>query len=450
MVMDCERAGVQLTRAGIQLKGRALTSVLLAFASLLTACGGATSNSTSSSSNPSGPVTLQIALQPAPPATEAVWNGWVSSFEKAHPSVQVHITYIPAAQYASTILTELQGGGGPDILGTDGGSGEVYSTLPLANSGRLANLSDESWSKDIPSATRSLFGTKGKTFAFPLPPSAAGLIFNQTLLTKWGAQVPTTFSQLLALCTTAKEHGAVAIEVAGANAENTGLLAEIIASSYVYSTQPNWNTLRSQGKVMFAGSSQWTNALGTIGKMNQAGCFEAGAAGMNTPQAEAAVAQGQALAYTAPGLVAGVLKRQNPANDFAVMAFPGPKDANTAVTLSFGDALAVNAKSKAKLDAVQFVNFIAGDAKGTETYASAQSGLTLQQLHNGQVAAPALQPLSPYVKSGKVVSLANTTWASPKVFADLGSGLTGLLTGQSTPTSVLRQMDSDWNSSSSS
>lgn len=420
---------------------RILLGVLAALSAVLTSCFATVANASAAA-----PVTVQMALQPAPPATEAIYNGWVSGFEKTHPNVTVKIDYIPAAQYASTVLTELQGGGGPDLIFTDAGSGETYSTLPLSKSGKLANLRTQPWAKQIPASSRALLGTKGNIYAYPEPATAAGLVFNQTLLNSLGAKVPTTFKELLSVCATAKAHGVPAIEVAGTNAENTGLLGEIIASSYVYSSQPSWNTLRGSHKVTFAGTKRWNQALSTIGELTRAGCFETGAAGQNTTQAEAAVAQGHALMYTAPGLVAGILKGINPADDFAVMAFPGPAAADTRATIGFSGAIGVNVNSKAKKPSIQFLDYVAADKQSINAYAQTQSGLTLQQLHQGDVAnVPALQPMGAYVKGGKLVPLANSTWASAQVFDDFGTGITGLLTGQTSPKTILQQMDSDWN-----
>lgn len=424
----------------IQSKPRPLLVALIAVAVAIASFGA-----TAMKAGASASTTLQVSLQPAPAATEAIWNGWVRGFEKTHPKVSVHISYIPAAQYSSTILTELQGGGGPDLIFTDGGSGEAYSALPLAKTGKLANLRTQPWTKQIPSSSRALFGAKGNVYAYPEPPSAAGLVFNQTLLNSWGAQIPTSFNQLISLCATAKAHGASAMEVAGTNAENTGLLGEVIASSYVYSTQPNWNELRGEHKATFAGAKRWNQALATIGKMSQAGCFETGAAGQNSTQAWAAVAQGHALMVPDPSVVAGIIKGLNPADDFSVMAFPGPVASDTRATISFSGALGVNSKSKAKKQAIQFLDYIAADTEGMNEFAQTQSAMTLQQLHQGKVVVPALQPLSPYIKGGKTAPLANATWGSAQVFDDFASGITGLLTGQTSPDAILRQMDSDWN-----
>jgi len=37
-------------------------------------------------------------------------------------------------------------------------------------------------------------------------------------------------------------------------------------------------------------------------------------------------------------------------------------------------------------------------------------------------------------------------WANGKIYTDLGTGVQGLLTGQTTAQQVLQQMDSDWTS----
>lgn len=421
-------------------------SVVLAVVLVAVSCGGGTTGSSAAASSPeiSGPVTLQVAQEANSPAFQTMWAGQISAFEAANPKIKVNTTYFPVDQYANTVTTQLKGGGGPDIFYSNGGSGQIYSALTLGKVGQAADLSQQSWAKDIPSSARSLFFSGNKLYALPLAVSPVGIAYNTDLLQSWGADVPTTFGDLVKLCATAKAHGATFLAFAGANPQNTGLLGQMIASSYVYDTNAHWNADRANNKVTFANSAGWKNALNAIVKMNQAGCFQPGASGASTAAAQALVGQKKAAAYPAPGIVIGTLQALVPGQTIAMMPFPGATSANTRPTLAYSDALAVNNRSKSKAAAIKFIDFLATGDRPTQ-YAKATSTLTIQQALSGKQLPTTVQSFEPYVKSGKTAALANLTWPNGVVYSDFGSGVTGLLTGQLTPESLLQQMDSDWN-----
>jgi raffinose/stachyose/melibiose transport system substrate-binding protein len=48
------------------------------------------------------------------------------------------------------------------------------------------------------------------------------------------------------------------------------------------------------------------------------------------------------------------------------------------------------------------------------------------------------------ITSRQTRNFPTVNWPNGKIYADLGAGVQGLLTGQQTASQVLQQMDSDW------
>jgi len=113
------------------------------------------------------------------------------------------------------------------------GSGGLQSVLPLAKAGYVADLSKRAWATKIPLATsaRPLYWQGAKLYAVPIDVVPVGVLYHPDLLTSLGLKVPTTMKQFLSACATAKSKGKSFLNVAGASAQNAGLLAVEIAGA---------------------------------------------------------------------------------------------------------------------------------------------------------------------------------------------------------------------------
>ena len=66
-------------------------------------------------------------------------------------------------------------------------------------------------------------------------------------------------SDLLALCKSFNAAGILPIAPGFASAAQASILTQDLTENYVYNIQPNWNDLKTKGKVSFATSPLWTN-----------------------------------------------------------------------------------------------------------------------------------------------------------------------------------------------
>jgi raffinose/stachyose/melibiose transport system substrate-binding protein len=419
-----------------------LTAVLaIVIATALTAGVGVTSARTHA-------VTLKVAAQSngqGNPQLQSVFD----KFQAKNPDIKIEATYLPIGDtYANTLRTQLRGGNAPDVFYVTPGSGGLQSVLPLAKAGYVADLSSRPWAKTIPLATsaKPLYWLNSKLYAVPIDVVPVGVLYNPDVLSSLGLKVPATMSQLLSSCRTAKAKGKSFLNIAGASAQNAGLLATVIAGSYVLAKDPNWNAKRLANKVTFANTPAWRTTLQRILDMKSAGCFPPGAEANDNVPATPGFVSGQVVSWVLPSSITNLIKSFNPQAHYNFFAMPGDTAAATRVFASPTDAFAVYSKTQNRAAAMKFVDFWASQA-ASGAYAKATGASSVYQAGTGQHLAYELRGIAPILRQkAKVHTLMQIEWSNPAVYDTLGKDVQGLLTGQKTVAATLSDLDAAWGS----
>jgi raffinose/stachyose/melibiose transport system substrate-binding protein len=391
-------------------------------------------------------VTLKVLAQSngqGNPQLQAVFD----KFQKANPDIKIDATYLPIGEsYANTLRTQLRGGNAPDVFYVTPGSGGLQSLLPFAKAGYVADLSKRAWANKIPLATsaKPLYWWNKKLWGVPIDVVPVGVLYHPDVLSDLGLKVPTTMSQLLSGCRTAKSKGKYYLNVAGASAQNAGLLATVIAGSYVLAKDPTWNAKRIANKVTFAGTPAWRTTLQRIVDMKNAGCFPPGAEANDNIPATPGFVSNQVASWVLPSSITGLIKSFNAKAQYNFFAMPGDTAANTRVFSSPTDAFAVYSKTPNKAAAMKFVDFWATPA-AQGAYGKATGAASMYQAGTGKHLAYELRGLAPILKQkDKVHTLMQVEWSNPAVFDTLGKDVQGLLTGQKTVAATLADLDAAW------
>jgi raffinose/stachyose/melibiose transport system substrate-binding protein len=395
--------------------------------------------------NPQATVTLKVLAQSngqGNPQLQSVF----AKFEKSNPSIKIDATYLPIGDtYANTLRTQLRGGNAPDVYYVTPGSGGLQALLAFAKAGYVADLSKRPWAKKIPLApsAKPLYWWKGKLWGVPIDVVPVGVMYHPDVLSSVGLKVPKTMKQFLAACRTAKSKGKYFLNVAGASTQNAGLLATVIAGSYVLAKDPKWNQKRIANKVTFAGTPAWRTTLQRIVDMKNAGCFPPGAQANDNIPATPPFVSGQAVSWVLPSSITNLIKSFNPNAKYNFFAMPGETAAATQVYASPSDAFAVYSKTKKRAAAMKLADFWAGPA-ASDAYAKATGATSLYQARTGRVSYE-LRGLAPLLKQKrKVHTLLQLEWSNPAVYDTLGKDVQGLLTGQKTVAATLRDLDAAW------
>jgi raffinose/stachyose/melibiose transport system substrate-binding protein len=395
---------------------------------------------------PQATVTLKLIAQSNGQGNPQL-QGVLDKFQQLNPNIKIDASYLPIGEtYANTLLTQLRGGNAPDVFYVTPGSGGLQALLPLAKAGYVADLTARPWAKKIPLATsaKPLYWWKNKLWGVPIDVVPVGVLYHPDILKELGLKVPATMSQLLSNCRAAKSKGKAFLNVAGASAQNAGLFGVLVAGSYVLAKDPTWDAKRAAGKVTFAGTPGWRQALQRIVDMKAAGCFPAGAEANDNIPATPGFVSGQVVAWGLPSSITGLIKSFNPAAQYNFFPMPGEKASDTRVFSSPTDAFAVYSKSPNKAAAMKLMDYWASPA-AQGAYGKATGAASMYQAGTGQHLAYELRGLAPILKQkNKVHTLMEVEWSNPVVFDTLGKDVQGLLTGQKTVAQTLADLDAAW------
>lgn len=201
------------------LKRRAKRShkVLPALALSALSVGSLSAIGTASAAASSAPITLTILTHINPPTQQALAT-LDAAFEAKYPNIHVQVSAV-ATGSLSTVRTTRMAAGNLDITEVSpfygasypsyikGQPPNVWAELIAAN--KFLNLKGQAFLKDWnPSAIQTV-GAVGKgIYAIPSGTDIfTGVFYNKTLFAKYGLSVPTTWDQLMHVCSVLQSHG---------------------------------------------------------------------------------------------------------------------------------------------------------------------------------------------------------------------------------------------------
>jgi raffinose/stachyose/melibiose transport system substrate-binding protein len=415
----------------------ALATLALA-ATSLTACGS------TGASGSSGSKSITFTYQIANPGTKSVFQTLAEDYEKAHSGVTVKTNPISLNSYGSTITTQLQAGNGPDVFFVNAGGGQAGSVGTLGAAGKLMDLDGHIAAGAVPEKAKASLTSKGKVVAFPVYLAPTGIIFSPQAAAKSGFTMnsSTTMQDVMDACGKVADGGQAIFGLAGATAANTAIFTSAIAASTVYGPTPDWNAQKAAGKTSFAASQGWKDALQTVKDLYDANCFQKGAAGAGFDALTNGAGQGQLLGFAAPGGAAkDIMSSTGGKVKLTVQAVPAPKGYKTFLMAGTPDAIAANANTKNKTLALDFVSWLSQPAQ-TAKAAAAAGDVPVGSDGNGLL--PQYKDVASLIKTGKVSQYPYIDWPNGEVYNTMGTGVTGLLTGQMSVDDVLKAMDKAW------
>jgi raffinose/stachyose/melibiose transport system substrate-binding protein len=219
-------------------------------------------------------------------------------------------------------------------------------------------------------------------------------------------------------------------------------MALVISATRVYAENPTWDQDRIDGKETFADSKGWQDTLQTIVDLKDAGCFQPGVEGGGFDAITNGITQATSLAAFAPAGAAGDLMRATPDLTLVVEPFPPTDGGKPFVFASANNSLSVNAKGKGKDAAKDFLAWLA-EPENSIAFAKISANVPITGIDSAEL-LPQYEPLKSLLSDGEYSALPNLNWPNPAVYDALGSGVQGLLTGQSDPQAVLAAMDAAW------
>ena len=407
---------------------------------LLAACGGGSDSGSSGGAEPQS-ITFSYASSNT---TETAYEELAKEYMAAHPGVEIKTNRIALDSYNQTMSTQMQAGSGPDVMYINAGSGQAASIGQFGKAGLLLQL-DEGVAADIPEAQMAGYSYQDKLFGLPSSTAVDGIVYNDEVARQNGVTIDASASlnDVTGQCGKVKAGGKSIFGLAGSISANTGILGVQLATSTVYGPNPTWNQDRADGKTTFADTPGWHDALQAIVDMNDAGCFQDGAAGAGFDALTNGSSTGQLFGFFAPsGAAKDIMDAAGGAVKLVAMPIPAPQGTQTYLTVSANQGLAGNAKTKSPKLVSDFLAFSVSP-EAAKTFAAAQGSIPVGKVDAASL-LPQYQPIEALLTAEQYQPFAVDGWPNGQVYDALGTGVTGLLTGQNSIDDVLANMDSAW------
>ncbi|MBC6495648.1 ABC transporter substrate-binding protein [Microbacterium sp. 4-7] len=375
---------------------------------------------------------------------ESPYESLAKAYMDANPDVKITLNPTPNDKYGETIRTQLQAGNASDVIQTTPGSGDARGLIPLAEAGFLEPLGDTATGL-VPAGSEPIFEIDGETYGQPMDFTIAAVVASMGTAAMNGLdEFPTDEESLYAACDALSADGKSLLALAGAAGPNAGLTAQGIAATRVYAEDPDWNTKRADGDTTFAESDGWKDTLQTLIDLKDGGCFQPGAEGGGFDAITNGLAQGTSVGSFIPSGSAVEIATAAPAEaDFKVQPFPAADGGDPYILASSNYTISINAASKMKPAAEEFVEWLATD-EAQELYYEKSGLLPISGYENLDLSDTIYSPVVDLIADGSYATLPNNIWPNPSVYEALQVGVQGLLTGQKTIDQVLQDMDNAW------
>ena len=410
---------------------------------MLAGCG----SSGSSGSNGAEPQSITLSYASAN-TSEQAYETLAKDYMAAHPGVTVKTNRLAPNAYNQTLTTQMQAGNGPDVFYINAGTGQAGSVGQLGKANELLPLNDPTLKQAIPTGYEPNFSYNGQLYAVPNSQAFAAIIYNDELAKQNGVTITSTstLENVLSQCGTVKASGKSIFGLAGSVPQNPGILAMMIASSTVYGPNQNWNADRTANKTTFEGTQGWHQALQSVIDLNKSGCFQEGAAGAGFDALTNGASQGKMFGFFAPsGATKDIMDAAGGHVKLVALPFPAPQGLTTYVTLNVNIGLAGNKKTKSPKLVEDFIKFSVSPTEAKK-FADAQGSIPVGSNVSSSDLLPQYQPVADLFSSQQYRPFGADTWPNGQVYDALGTGVTGLLTGQKSIDDVLKSMDAAWGS----
>ena len=407
---------------------------------LLAACGGSSDSGSSNGAEPQS-ITFSYASSNT---NETAYEDLAKAYMAAHPGVDIKANRIALDSYNQTLSTQMQAGNGPDVMYINAGSGQAASIGQFGKAGLLLQL-DQSVAADIPDAQMAGYSLNDQLLGLPSSTFVDASVYNDELAQQNGVTVSatSTLNDITEQCGTAQQAGKSVYGLAGSIPANNGILGVQLATSTVYGPNPSWNQDRADGKTTFADTPGWHQALQAIVDLNSAGCFQEGAAGAGFDALTNGASTGALFGFFAPsGAAKDIMDAAGGNVKLVVMPLGAPQGTKTYLTVASNQGLSGNAKTKSPKLVADFLKFSVSHDAATN-FAKAQGAIPVGKFDAASL-LPQYEPVADLLSAEQYLPYAVDGWPNGQVYDALGTGITGLLTGQNSIDDVLASMDAAW------
>ena len=402
----------------------------------VTAVGLAACSSSAPAASPDEPTDARTNATTS--NNQAPMEAVVAAYEEK-TGLDINLTVADTSQFQTTVRTQLSSGTAPDVFTVWAGGGNPGAIDVLQKAGYLADLSDRPWVDTVDEGTAETLQIDGKTYGLPSKLDAVGTIYNTGTLAELGLEVPTTYSELLDYCGEVKDAGKVAFALGIQTDWVTQLIPYALVASTVYADDPEFDAELTDGSATFAGSG-WGDAFDKYLEMSDAGCFNDDPLGTDVTASYALVNSGDAVGVVQVLASYPQIASTAPeGTEFGFFPLPGDDSGTTSIPRGIGVSFAVNESAKNKVNALDFVDWLA-TPEATAIWFEAAPGIPA--LSDADVELdPVMQSAADIIAAGDTAPMPDQGWPNAKAQSALFIGTQQLFSDQASVDDVLRAMD---------
>jgi len=348
-------------------------------------------------------------------------------------------SYAPTDQVNTSVRAQLGGGNAPDVHVLYPGSGSAMATTNIAKAGLVADLSGQSWASAIPENLKSSFSYDGKVYLFSAGVTVIGAIYNKSVFSQVGVEIPKTWPELISACQKFKAAGKVPIALGAQTQWVTQLITYALVASHVYRETPDFDDQMLAGKATFLDSG-WKESMELYMSLRDQGFFNDNPNGTTLEQQTAMVGTGKAaMAVQVAPLVPAFRDAATNKDDIDMFPFPTADSADQVYTWGAANVgVGVSAKSENKDAALKFIEWL-GQPTNMNTWCEVVSAIPLKR-EAGSKVDPALESFLPLLDAGRVASV-GLRWPNPEVQPTHFTVIQDLLAKKTTVEDGLKKMD---------
>jgi raffinose/stachyose/melibiose transport system substrate-binding protein len=381
-------------------------------------------------------VTLQLDFL----APEAVMKPMVDAYVADHPNVEIKTSYAQADQYQAASRTKLTSGTAADVMGVWPGNGNSMALFQLAPGGFLADLSAEPWTAQMPAGLDKVTKYEGKTEILVPSFAVIGTMYNKQVFDELGVgDLPTTWTEFLALCDTIKAGGKIPLALGLQAGWVTKLIPYAIVPSTVFAKDPDFDAKMAEGKATFADSG-WRTAFEMYVDLNEKGYFNKDPLATTHEDALNLVGTGEAAMYIQVSAILPDLEAIGGKGNFALFPFPGADvAADVWIPAAASVGWGVNADGDNQDASKEFVRYLA-QPENLTAYAELRFEIPAV-LAEGKEVPPVLAPMVPFIQEGRSYPFMDQLWPNAEVQQAHFAGVQELFGGDGTIDDILHAMD---------
>lgn len=287
----------------------------------------------------------------------AAYEKIFAEFNKLYPNIEIEFNPTKSTEYNTVLNTQLQTGGGPDIIHM-----RPYSPgIMLGQAGFLEPITGmeglEQFSEDVMKAATD---TDGTVYGVPMAVNSAQVFYNTKIFDEYQLEEPKTWDELIALAEELKENGITPFAFGSKDGWIGSITHSVLGPAFYGGNDFVQDVLSGESNFQSEAFVQSIQALKDLEPY-----FPENFVGVSFEDMRTMFLTEEAAMYILGDWSIGEFESMNPDLEYDVFPVPSATGGEPTVTTWVDGSFGINAKSEYKEEAKKFLEFATTQQFGT-------------------------------------------------------------------------------------